>query len=255
MWLHKMDTNIYWTLRGNYEEKKEKLSKWTREHLEGIILDAAYNNFIRDCCDNNLLALEFGVETSVPFIGSHWRHIEFSQLDKISIGKSPRMVGFMVKNKWDYPERYLTINEAQNVIALLDEAIQNDQDGNFKEVVATLWRLRDYMQTLSFERVVQDSYCEGNFTREEAKEVIQPVRGPDFSHFIDFERITGDTIASCFKTQDDESVLVRQPFRWLRDGKVISNAYESYDLEGICNERGWEIVHRYGDSLAIVRTK
>lgn len=250
-----MDTNIYWTLRGNYEEKKEKLSKCSREHLEDIILDATYNDFIRDCCDNNLLALAFGVEKPVPFIGSRWRHIEFSQLDKIPIGKSPRMIGFMVKNKCDYPERYLTINEAQNVIALLDEAIHYNQVGNFNKVVSILWQLRDYMQTLKFERVVQDSYCEGNFTREEAKEAIQDVRGPDFSHLVDFERINGDTIASCFKTQDDESVLVRQPFRWLRDGKVISNSHESYDLECICNERGWEIVHRYGDSLAIVRTK
>jgi hypothetical protein len=250
-----MDTNIYWTLRGNYEEKKQKLGKWPRDHIEAIILDVTYNNFIRDCCDNNLLALEFGVETPIPIIGSHWRHIEFSCIGKIPIGKSPRMVGFMVKNKWDYPQRYLSINESQNVIDLLDEAIQHNQGENFKEVVTTLWRLRDYMQTLSFQRVVQDSYGEGNFTREEAKKAIQTVRGPDFSHLVDFERINGDTIASCFKTQDDESVLVRQPFRWLRDGKVVSNAYESYDLECLCNERGWEIVHRYGNSLAIVRTK
>lgn len=178
-----MDTNIYWTLRGNYEEKKEKLSKWSKEYLEDIILDLAYNNFIRDCCDNNLLALEFGVETPVPFIGSHWRHIKFSQLDKIPIGKSPRMVGFMVNNKWDYPERYLTINEAQNVIALLDEAIQCNQDGNFKEVVSTLWRLRDYMQTLKFERVVQDSYAEGSFTQEDAKKAVQILKNQDSEEF------------------------------------------------------------------------
>lgn len=178
-----MDTNIYWTLRGNYEEKKEKIGKWSREYLEAIILDATYNDFIRDCCDNNLLALEFGVEIPVPFIGSHWRHIKFSQLDKIPIGKSPRMVGFMVNNKWDYPERYLTINEAQNVIALLDEAIQCNQDGNFKEVVSTLWRLRDYMQTLKFERVVQDSYCEGNFTQEDAKKAIQTLKNLDSEEF------------------------------------------------------------------------
>jgi hypothetical protein len=61
------------------------------------------------------------------------------------------MVGFMVKNKWDYPQRYLAINESQNVIDLLDEAIQHNQGENFKEVVTTLWRLRDYMQTLSFQ--------------------------------------------------------------------------------------------------------
>jgi hypothetical protein len=162
-----MDTNIYWTLRGNYEEKKEKLGKWPRDHIEAIILDVTYNNFIRDCCDNNLLALEFGVETPIPIIGSHWRHIEFSCIDKIPIGKSPRMVGFMVKNKWDYPQRYLAINESQNVIDLLDEAIQHNQGENFKEVVTTLWRLRDYMQTLNFQRIVQESYDEGNFTREE----------------------------------------------------------------------------------------
>lgn len=174
-----MDTNIYWTLRGNYEEKKEKISKWSREYLEAIVLDATYNDFIRDCCANDLLNLEFGIETPIPFIGSHWRHIEFSQLDKIPIGKSPRMVGFMVNNKWDYPERYLTINEAQNVIALLDEAIQYKQDENFKEVVSTLWRLRDYMQTLKFERVVQDSYAEGSFSREEAKKAVQSLKNPD----------------------------------------------------------------------------
>jgi hypothetical protein len=45
----------------------------------------------------------------------------------------------------------LAINESQNVIDLLDEAIQHNQGENFKEVVTTLWRLRDYMQTLNFQ--------------------------------------------------------------------------------------------------------
>jgi hypothetical protein len=33
---------------------------------------------------------------------------------------------------------------------------------------------------------------------------------------------------------------------------VIPNAYESFSLEGICEERGWNIVERYGDHIAII---
>lgn len=68
---------------------------------------------------------------------------------------------------------------------------------------------------------------------------------------LDYERLNAN-IYECILTFEGESVLVRQPFRWMKNGEVVPNAYECLDLEQICEERNWKIIAKYGDSLAII---
>lgn len=68
---------------------------------------------------------------------------------------------------------------------------------------------------------------------------------------LDFERLDYDLWKN-IATKQGESVLVRHAFRWSRNGEFVPNAYESRDLESICEERNWKIVERYGDHIAIV---
>lgn len=68
---------------------------------------------------------------------------------------------------------------------------------------------------------------------------------------LDYERLDYDLWKN-IATKQEESVLVRHAFRWFRNGEAVSNAYESRDLESICEERNWKIVVRYGDHIAIV---
>lgn len=141
-----MDTNTYWAVRGNYAERKAKLADMPREWLEAAILDRQYNEFISALADDK-------DSKRVPYIGWFWRHIEFSDPTSIPIGDCGDFIGFMANNKWDYPERNLTAEEAAHVIAIVDEAMRlNQQGGNLAEIeAATNNKLRDlwdYLQTL-----------------------------------------------------------------------------------------------------------
>lgn len=53
-------------------------------------------------------------------------------------------------------------------------------------------------------------------------------------------------------TCDNESVLVRNSFRWKKDGEAIPEASSAMSLEQVCGERGWNIIERYGEHLAII---
>lgn len=71
---------------------------------------------------------------------------------------------------------------------------------------------------------------------------------------LDYERLyDAGAISKSIYTLPGESVLIRNAFRWKRDGVVVSNAYEMQDMEQVCQDRGWEIVVRYGDHIAIIR--
>jgi hypothetical protein len=144
-----MDTNLFWNLRGNYTERLEKLSKMSREYLEAAILDSCYNNFIWNIEEENNIT----GQKRIPYIGWYWRHVTFSDFTNIRIGDCGQFVGFMERNKWNYPERYLTEDEGHNIIAFLDKAMRI-QEGASSEttldiVLQNLW---DYMQTLKIER-------------------------------------------------------------------------------------------------------
>lgn len=144
-----MDTNIYWAVRGTYAERKARLSSMPREWLESAILDGEYNDFISSRADDK-------TEKRVPYIGWFWRHIEFSNPKQIPIGDCGEFIGFMANNKWDYPERFLSEDEAMHVISIIDEAMRLNQQGgdmsqitkNTNEKLGELW---GYMQTLTIE--------------------------------------------------------------------------------------------------------
>lgn len=84
---------------------------------------------------------------------------------------------------------------------------------------------------------------------------------PGSTHVIDshehvvapHERIQPDKISEAIGHSGNEFVVCRSAFRWMRDGQVIPNAYESFSLQGICEDNGWSIVCQYGDSLAVLR--
>ena len=46
-----MDTNLYWRVRGTYDQRKEKLKNESKEFLEAAILDGEYNDFLRGRSD------------------------------------------------------------------------------------------------------------------------------------------------------------------------------------------------------------
>jgi hypothetical protein len=151
-----MNTNIYWSLRGRYGEKKKKLSEMERKWLEDIIIDKQYNSFLSDFCNYDKAhdtRDRHGHGKRIPYIGWFWRHVPFSSAEEISIGNCGHFIGFMPNNKWDYPERYMTKEEAEKVIGIIDEAMRLDQQGGDvseiqQQIFACLETIWDYMQTL-----------------------------------------------------------------------------------------------------------
>jgi len=78
----------------------------------------------------------------------------------------------------------------------------------------------------------------------------------DDSNLLDYERlIEASAISKAIFTLEGESVLIRNAFRWKLDGMVVSNAYESFSMEQVCEERGWKIVTKYGEHIGIIITK
>lgn len=149
-----MDTHLYFQIRGTYEERKNVITDKSREWLEAAILDEGYNRFLRNESDSSDDENDIhGTGKRVPYIGWFWRHIEFSDLLHIPIGDCGDFIGFMVNNKWDYPERCLTGDEARKAIAIIDEAMKRSEDGgclddivrSTNEKLDELW---EYLQTL-----------------------------------------------------------------------------------------------------------
>lgn len=149
-----MDTNLYWGLRGNYEERKAKLAAQSREYLEAAILDSEYNEFLRS--RSNYREGETQLRPGgkrIPYIGWFWRHVNFSDLERIPVGDCGEFKGFMPRNKWDYPERYLTLDEAKQVMAIIDAAMKANEQGGLldniiKETNAELDKLWEFFAGL-----------------------------------------------------------------------------------------------------------
>lgn len=70
-------------------------------------------------------------------------------------------------------------------------------------------------------------------------------------NILDYERL-GPDIWKHIYLKEKESVLMRQAFRWFRNGEVVSNAYEGRSMESVCEDWGWKIVERYGEHIAII---
>ena len=62
-----------------------------------------------------------GTGKRIPYIGWFWRHTDFVN-KRISIGNTGRYVGVMENNKWGYPERLMTEEEATKFIEYLEAA-------------------------------------------------------------------------------------------------------------------------------------
>jgi hypothetical protein len=71
---------------------------------------------------------------------------------------------------------------------------------------------------------------------------------------LPYERL-GENIHEHIYCAKGEKVLQRRPFRWKLNGQVVCNAYESFSMESVCDDNGFEIVERYADDLAIVKPK
>jgi hypothetical protein len=122
-----------------------------------MVLNNYYNQFLSDVSDYN--ESEKDVEDNkyrygkrIPYIGWYYRHMDFMS-GKLPIGNCDEFIGFMVRNKWEYPERYLTEEEFDNVMNIIDQAIEISNSGgvltdvynNRNKKLDELW---DYMQTL-----------------------------------------------------------------------------------------------------------
>lgn len=108
-----------------------------------------YNAFCSENADTDNPDCPHG--KAIPYLGWYWRGIDFN--GPIPIGEcthpeeSVPFVGFMVNNKWGYPERNLTEGERLQVIAYLDKAMESEGEGK-DTALQELW---DYMQTLNRE--------------------------------------------------------------------------------------------------------
>lgn len=149
-----MSINLYWSLRGSYTERKEKLASFPREFLENAILDSEYNKFLRSRSDYHKDERDkHGHGKRLPYIGWSWRHLGFSS-GSLPLGDCGQFVGFMPNNKWDYPERETTPEEFATIMKIIDEAMVADQQGGdvskiIKNTNAKLDELWDYLQGLS----------------------------------------------------------------------------------------------------------
>lgn len=152
------DTNLYWRLRGTYEQRRATLEDLDPDLLRAMILDAEYNDFLRHWSDYpEGEAGPGGRGKRLPYVGWFWRHVTFHDLESIPIGDCGEFVGFMANNKWDHPERNLTLEEARAVMAIVDEAMRVNQEGGESGKIQAntardLDRLWDYMQTLEVTR-------------------------------------------------------------------------------------------------------
>lgn len=133
-----MDTNAFWLVRGTYEQRKAKLAGLSKAHLEAVVLDSEYNEFLRDRADyGESEKHERPVNKRIPYIGWFWRHLEF-HAGTLPIGDCGGFIGFMANNKWEYPQRDLTTGEFIAVMAVIDEAMRlNEEGGDLRDIVGS----------------------------------------------------------------------------------------------------------------------
>lgn len=90
---------------------------------------------------------------------------------------------------------------------------------------------------------------------QDSTETWNPTLEPlvDYGTLTAYERLNDAVaISRAVFTLENESVLVRNSFRWKKDGEAIPDAHSAMSLEQVCEERGWKIVERYGEHLAVV---
>ncbi len=83
----------------------------------------------------------------IPYIGWFWRDTDFAG-KRILIGTTGDYVGVMENNKWGYPDRLMTEEEATTFIGYLDRAFAASEQAQAETVYA---ELRRWFQTLKIE--------------------------------------------------------------------------------------------------------
>lgn len=68
-----------------------------------------------------------------------------------------------------------------------------------------------------------------------------------------YERIDTNKISESIRTAEGEFIICRNPFRWHRDGKVISGGYEMFDMQTVCDDNKWEVVAVFGEHIAVCK--
>ncbi len=130
--------SMYWSVRGNFDEIKQRVEKFSADEMRRLIINEHYNDFCRSYCDGR------GEEDgkSIPYMGWFWRNTNFADL-KIPIGFSDAgdgYIGIMENNKWGYPERLMTEEEALHFIGRLDAAIEASRSGGLlKDIQDNTW--------------------------------------------------------------------------------------------------------------------
>jgi hypothetical protein len=130
------------------------------------LVNDIYNDEIREYADfaDGDSANDTTTGKRIPYIGWFWRDTDFAERN-ITIGKATvesgyaesGYVGVMEKNKWDYPERQMTPEEAATFIDFLEQARKArsayrvevaQRQANFESVCAGM---RAWFQTLVVE--------------------------------------------------------------------------------------------------------
>lgn len=150
-----MDTNLYWSVRGNFEQRKSRLAELPKDYLEACVLDREYNDFLRSRADADEKDADHAHILNgkrVPYMGWFWRHLDF-HAGRLPLGFHEGYVGFMANNKWDYHERDTTPEEFATIMGFIDAAmVENQKGGSLDKIIddtnAELKKLRDYVQTL-----------------------------------------------------------------------------------------------------------
>lgn len=109
----------------NYIEKKRlELEGFEKDALIDKIINRYLNDFVGRYADG-----EDGEEQKfIPYMGWYWRDLDFAN-GRYPVGRSGEYIGFMANNKWDYPERELTPEEATQVTEIVCNAVQYSRGG------------------------------------------------------------------------------------------------------------------------------
>lgn len=142
----------YWAVRGDtIDEAIARLNCYTKDDLIRLVVNNRLNDFVAHYADYGKDEEdEHGHGKRVPYIGWFWRATDFIG-GRIPIGRC-EFIGVMENNKWDYPERYLTPKEVEQVVNIVWEAKKlSEAGGEIREIrrktTAKLAELWDLLQT------------------------------------------------------------------------------------------------------------
>jgi len=135
------------------DEKEAEKIYGRREILKDLkvrtrdsLIDEIYNHYVSNMANDD--NKHHG--KAIPYIGWFWRRCGFVE-KQISIGDCGDFIGIMESNKWSYPERYMTEDEVNKFIELLERVMAvnhgSGDDITFykSKRLDDLW---DWMQTL-----------------------------------------------------------------------------------------------------------